>query len=97
MVSGDDAGIPEERFKKHRVADRVDSSAGYSISLRRDAIDYTDHLGTLAIDAEWAPSRRTWVLVFVASIPDTADRPHQAVVDNLQRAFSAAGWRLSLR
>lgn len=89
--------MAEERFKKHRLADRVDSSAGYSIRLRRDTVEYTDHLGTLSIDAEWAPGRRTWVLVFPASIPDTADRPPQDVISNLKRGFAAAGWRLSIR
>ena len=89
--------MSEERFKKHRLADRVDSSAGYSIRLRRDAIEYTDEAGTVLIDAEWAPGPGVWVLVFAGSIPKSAERQPESVVDNLSRAFMAAGWGLSIR
>ncbi len=92
-----EAGRSEERFKKHRLGDRVDSSAGYSIRLRRDAIEYTDEAGTVLIDAEWAPGAGTWVLVFAGSIPEAAERQPEAVIDNLERAFTAAGWGLSIR
>ena len=56
--------MPAETFKKHRLIDRVAASDGYSIRLRRDRIEYTDQLGTLVIDAEWAPGRGTWVMAF---------------------------------
>lgn len=54
-----DAQMPPVQFKKHRLIDRVDSSAGCSIRLRRDRIEDTDQLGTLVVDAEWAPGRGT--------------------------------------
>jgi hypothetical protein len=92
-----DAGMPKERFTKHRLVDRIDSSAGYSVRLRRDAIEYADEAGTVSIDAEWAPGPGTWVLVFADSIPGSAERPPEAVIDNLERAFTAAGWGLSIR
>lgn len=88
--------MPAETFTKHRVIDRVDSSDGYSIRLRRDRIEYTDQLGTLVIDAEWAPGRGTWVMAFRSSFPDDAQRDQGHVFSNLERAFEAAQWHLKI-
>ena len=88
--------MPAEQFKKHRLIDRLDSSAGYSIRLRRDRIEYTDHLGTVVIDAEWSPGRGTSVMAFSSSFPEEVPRRRDDVFSNLERAFEAAGWHLKI-
>lgn len=89
--------MPDERFQKHRLTDRVDSSAGFSIRLRRDRVEYTDGVGTLHIDAEWSPGRGVNIIAFTSNVPDEAHRRRQDVLGNLARAFDSAGWRLTVR
>ena len=92
-----DAQVSAERFTKHPLTDRVDSSAGYSIRLRRDRIEYTDQLGTQVIQAEWSPGRGTRVMVFISGVPDDSHRRREDTLGNIARAFDAAGWHLSIR
>lgn len=89
--------VPEESFRKHWFRDRVTSSRGYTVSLSRDAVTYEDAAGTVRIDAEWAPGRRPWILLFAASVPEIAGRTRDDVVGDIVRACQAAGWRLSVR
>lgn len=89
--------LPEERFTRHRLSGRVRSSAGYTIRRRHFAIEYTDQLGSVSIDAEWQPGRGEWMTVCRAGIPDTPERRADDVIDNLRRAFGAVGWHLSIR
>jgi hypothetical protein len=86
--------MPAEHFKKHRLVDRVDSSAGSSIRLRRDRIEYTDQLGTFSIDAERAPGSGTRIMAFSSSFPEEAQWGRDVVFSNLERAFEAARWHL---
>lgn len=83
-----------EEFKKHWFLDRVTSSLGYQITLKQDRVEYSDLLGSLDIDGEWAPGSGTTVHLYSSSIPDQPARPRAEVLDRLQRAFSAAGWNL---
>ena len=92
-----DGSVPDEKFRKHRLTDRVDSSAGYSIRLRRDRVEYTDEVGTVYIDAEWSPGRGVHIIAFTSNVPDGAHRRREGVVGNLARAFDSAGWRLTVR
>ncbi|GEN78516.1 hypothetical protein AFE02nite_02500 [Actinotalea fermentans] len=88
-----------ERFKKHWFLDRVISSRGYTITLRRDVVEYKDRAGGITLPAEWAPGRGTWILLFAAGLPEVlpGSRAKSEVVDDIVRAFDAVGWRLSVR
>lgn len=84
-----------EKFKKHWFLDRIASSAGYSVTLRRDCIRFRDGEGQLSIDAEWAPGKGVLLIAYSSSIPDgEGSRGRDAVLDDLKRAFAAADWGL---
>jgi hypothetical protein len=89
--------MSDETFKKHWFLDRVTSSAGYSITLRRDCIRFRDELGAISIDAEWAPGKRISVIAYSSSLPDGEGRRRQEILGDLERAFAAAGWQLTVR
>lgn len=88
-----------EEFRKHWFLDRVTSSRGYTITLRRDVVEYKDRAGAIALPAEWAPGRGTWILLFAASRPEIlpGSRAKSEVIEDIRRAFDAVGWRLSVR
>ena len=85
-----------ETFRKHWFLDRVTSSLGYVVTVKRDRVEVADAGGVIAIDAEWAPGRGTAMLLFPSSIPDEADRPRREVVARVERAFAAAGWTVKI-
>ena len=88
--------MPAETFKKHRLTDRVDSSAGYSVRLRRDWIEYVDAVGALVIDAEWVPRRGANVNVFTSTLTGDVER-RSVVLGNISKALEAGGWHLRIR
>ena len=91
---GEDATVAET-FKKHRFTDRVDSSAGWTVRLRRDRVEYIDQLGTVAIEAEWTPMRVMSVRVFPSTATVDSGRRDEAL-RNMSKAFDAAGWVLKV-
>ena len=84
-----------ETLRKHRFSDRVDSSAGWTVRLRRDRVEYIDQLGTVAIEAEWTPMRVTSVRIFPSTAAVDSDRRDEAV-RKMSKAFDAAGWVLKV-
>ena len=88
--------MPSETFKKHRLIDRVDSSAGYSVRLRRDRVEYVDAVGTLVIEAEWVPRRGANVNVFTSTLTSEVER-QKVVLENIAKALEADGWHLRIR
>lgn len=84
-----------ETFRKHWFLDRVTSSAGFVITVRRDRIIYRDAFGQFDIDAEWSPGRGVHMKAFTSSIPDSWEgRSAAMIVSDVQRAFGTAGWTL---
>ncbi len=81
-------------LQERRFSDRVDSSAGYSVRLRRDRIEYIDGLGTAVIDAEWLPRRGASVHAFTSTM--TGDRDRDVTLQNIAKALAAGGWHLKV-
>jgi hypothetical protein len=76
---------------------RVSSSQGYSVRIiGRAGLDYRDEGGAIEIDSEVMASPGWEIVVYVSSIPDTAERPRNEVVDRLRTLFESAGWQLTL-
>jgi hypothetical protein len=87
---------PPETFKKHWLFDRVSSSLGYTVTLRRDCVRVRDATGEVTIDAEWAPGRRISVLAYPSSMSDDRGGRQREILPKVERAFAAAGWQLKV-
>lgn len=84
----------EEQFRKHRLKLKIASSAGYSIQIHRERIEYVDELGEVAFGCEPSPYRGVDVMVSAREFLELSDRNPEEVIDRFRRAFAAAGWRL---
>jgi len=83
-----------EQFR-HTMSGWAESSEGYAVRLLgRTRLEYRDSFGRLSISAEAMSKPWNKIVVYTDSIPDTAERPRNEVLDRLQRAFVAKGWTL---
>ncbi len=84
----------EERFNKHWVKYKIESSEGYSIQIHRQRIEYLDEVGAVDFGCEPSVYRGVDVMVSAREFLELRDHDPQVVIDRFRRAFAAAGWRL---
>ena len=73
------------------------SSEGFEVRLRgRNNLEYRDGDCHLRLFAEPTSARWNDIVVYGATIPDTAELPKTKVIERLGRAFAARGWNLLL-
>ena len=86
-----------ETFRK-TLRGTIKSSQGFHVHLSgRTTVTYADGYGKLVLQSEAMAGPGIDLVIYSDTIPDMPERPRRQILDDIQRAFTFAGWTLEIQ